>query len=167
MNEDLLTSAFTGLRKRFLRFASHLFPDEEDANDALQDAFCRLWDRRETIATAKDAEAIATTTIRNLAIDAFRKRQSVQFVEINDRDSDNAIADPSESMDIEEKYRAVESIIDSKLTETQRYILRRKDYDGESYEEIAQSLGMEQTAVRMQLSRARKTIRECYRNLER
>lgn len=47
MNNDFLTSAFKRLRSRL-----HLdSDDEEDADiaDALQDAFCRLWTRRDTI----------------------------------------------------------------------------------------------------------------------
>ena len=37
---------------------------------------------------------------------------------------------------------------------------------GLSYEEIAKLLDMQPPAVRMQLSRARKTIRECYKQLQ-
>ena len=49
--------------------------------------------------------------------------------------------------------------IESELTETQRYILEEKEYGGRTLEEIARELGMEPAAVRMQLSRARKTLR--------
>ena len=44
----------------------------------------------------------------------------------------------------------------------QQQILHMKEYDGKTYSEIAESLGMQEPAVRMQLSRARKEIRECY-----
>jgi RNA polymerase sigma-70 factor (ECF subfamily) len=37
-----------------------------------------------------------------------------------------------------------------------------KEYEGKKYNEIAGILGMQEAAVRMQLSRARKEIRECY-----
>ena len=63
----------------------------------------------------------------------------------------------------EELYRRVETLIDQKLSPTAREILKRKEFLGESFETIAQALNMQETAVRMQLSRARKTIRECYR----
>ena len=42
MNEEPLILTFTKLRKGFLRLASRFLPNEEDASDALQDAFCRL-----------------------------------------------------------------------------------------------------------------------------
>jgi RNA polymerase sigma-70 factor (ECF subfamily) len=58
----------------------------------------------------------------------------------------------------------VEELIDKQLSPIQRLILRKKEYEEESIEEIAKELDMQQAAVRMQLSRARKIIRECYRN---
>ena len=77
-------------------------------------------------------------------------------------------AKPSETIEErivkEELYQEVEEIINRKLTQVQQQILREKEYEGKSMEEIAQALGMQPAAVRMQLSRARKIIRECYRN---
>ena len=67
-----------------------------------------------------------------------------------------------ESITKEELYQEVEEIINRQLSQVQQLILREKEYEGKSIEEIANGLGMQQTAVRMQLSRARKIIRECY-----
>lgn len=64
----------------------------------------------------------------------------------------------------EELFLEVEEIINRQLSPMQRQILREKEYEGKSIEEIADGLQMQPTAVRMQLSRARKTIRECYQN---
>ena len=163
MNEEYLITTFTELRKGFLRLASRLLPNEEDASDALQDAFCRLWLKRNQIHSPKEAEALAVTTIRNLCIDQIRK-DKVDMVELNaERD-----ARPSETIEEriakEELFEEVEEIINRKLSLVQQQILREKEYEGKSIEEIAHALGMQQAAVRMQLSRARKIIRECYQN---
>ena len=67
-----------------------------------------------------------------------------------------------ESPDPEEKERVYDELkrkIDSELTSTQKYILEEKEYGGRTLEEIARELKMEPAAVRMQLSRARKTLR--------
>ena len=155
MEEEMLTSVFTRLRGKFLRAAARFFPDEDDAADAIQDAFCRLWGQRDEIQSDSQAEAMAMTTVRNLGIDAYRHRQTVTLLPSTDR-----------RMEVDEQFRIVEAIIEKHLSETQRTILRLKEYDGESYEEIAAKLGMEQAAVRMQLSRARKTIRKCYQEFD-
>ena len=53
----------------------------------------------------------------------------------------------------------LEAAVESCLTERQREVLRRHEYRGESFEQIADELHMQPPAVRMQLSRARKAIR--------
>ena len=166
MGGETLTSAFIRLRGKFLRAASRFFPDEDDAADAIQDAFCRLWGQRDEIQSDSQAEAMAMTTVRNLGIDAYRHRQTVTLLPIdNERDSACTVS-TDRRMEVDEQFRIVEAIIEKHLSETQRTILRLKEYDGESYEEIAAKLGMGQAAVRMQLSRARKTIRKCYQEFD-
>ena len=54
-------------------------------------------------------------------------------------------------------------IVSQQLSEQQQAILRLRDYEGRDYEEIAELLQMTPSAVRVNLSRARKTVREVYR----
>lgn len=163
MNEEQpLLTAFTQLRKRFLRLASRFLPDEDDANDALQDAFCRLWPRRQQIRSPQEAEALAVTTIRNLCIDQLRK-DKVQVVELDAERDSSPTESMEETMEKEELFHEVEELIERELSDMQRLILRKKEYEDKDVHEIAQELDMQPAAVRMQLSRARKIIRECYR----
>lgn len=63
-----LTSTFSEMRAKILRFAARFFPSEEDAEDALQEAFCRLWCRHPDICSEAEAEAFAKTTVRSIGI---------------------------------------------------------------------------------------------------
>lgn len=166
MGEETLTSVFTRLRGKFLRAASRFFPDEDDAADALQDAFCRLWGRRGEILSDKQAEAMAMTTVRNLGIDAYRHRKAAVFLPVDDERDVPTTVSADNGLEVAEQFEMVEAIIEKRLSDTQKKIFRMKEFDGESYEDIAGKLGMEQAAVRMQLSRARKTIRKCYQEIE-
>ena len=163
MSEKILTAAFKRWRSRFLQQAMHMLPSEEDAEDALQDAFLKLWPKAGDIETEQDAVAMTTVTIRNLSIDRYRKQQHSPTVDIEGKDM--AEETTSEPVMVEHKMRIVEEIMVRTLSETQQTIIRLRDYEGKSYEEIGQILGMQPTAVRMQLSRARKAIREEYRRL--
>ena len=163
MSEQTLVFTFTELRRGFLRLASHFLPNEDDANDAIQDAFCRLWPRRDEINTKEEAEALTVTTVKNLCIDALRKKH-IDTVEIEEwRDAEITEA-ADEIIEREERFRQVKSIIDIELSPLQRDIFYKKEFEDMSVDNISKELDMQPTAVRMQLSRARKTIRECYKN---
>ena len=159
MSDKILTNTFTALRKKFLRTAMHILSDEDDAADALQDAFCRLWPRRDNINSSAEAEALTTTTLRNICIDNVRKRkiETVPIDEEHDRCEEN-----NQNIQ-EERYNQVKKIIESELTPQQKEIIRLKEIEGYTVEEIAERLSSTESAVRMNLSRARKKIRECYR----
>jgi len=161
MNEEPLITTFARLKKSFLRLASRFLSNEEDANDALQDAFCKLWPRRNQIHSSKEAEALAVTTIRNLCIDQIRK-EKVPLMELDTERDSMPTETIEERIEREELFQEVEELIDHQLSPVQRSILKKKEYEGQSIDEIAKELDMQQAAVRMQLSRARKTIRECY-----
>ena len=165
MSEEHLTSVFTRMRKRLQRLAMQFLPSEEDADDALQEAFCRLWPRADALTNAEQAEAATTLTVRNLCIDEARRRNRRPTLELMpERDeADEPEPSPQEAMEREEQFALIEEILHQRLTPLQQQVLKMKEYEEMSYEEIATRLGMEQTAVRMNLSRARKQLREEFR----
>ena len=61
-------------------------------------------------------------------------------------------------------YEEVRALIDRQLDDRQREILLLHDSLGYDYPEIASRLGITEANTRVILSRARKTIREAYRN---
>ena len=154
---DYLTDAFIRLRQRLKRVSGRILPDADGAEDILQDSFVRLWLRKYPLKSEKEAEALLTRTVRNASLNERRRTRSVPI------GKDCADDTP----DMEEKERAFALMtekINTELTEKQRYILEEKEYGGRTLEEIAATLGMEPTAVRMQLSRARKILRNALKD---
>ena len=134
MKQEPLLSAFTRLRDNLLSMSRRILQDEDDASDAIQD----------------------------LCIDRARQKSRFTGYDPDQCDScDDETAAESET--VAERFKAVRQLIDSALTENQRTILEMRDFRGLEIEEIAQELQMQPTAVRMNLSRARKTIREQYK----
>ena len=150
---DILTETYQRIRERLRAGAGKMLSDAEAAEDALQDAFVRLWGRYQ-VRSEREAEALLTRTVRNVSIDQLRKRKTVPL----------AMDLPEERTENREALcRRVEEMVDTELTDLQRLIIRRHEYESVTLERIAEELGMQPPAVRMQLSRARKTIREQYR----
>ena len=151
---DILTETYQRIRLRLKARAGKVLTDADAAEDALQDAFVKLWGRY-PVRDEKEAEAILTRTVRNVSIDQLRKRKTVPLV--------GDLPEEDVGEDRETRFRRVEEMVDTVLTDIQRKIIQRHEYEGVTLERIAEELGMQPPAVRMQLSRARKTIREQYR----
>ena len=160
MSDKTLTTVFTRLRRKFLNMAMAILPNEDDAADALQDAFCKLWPRRDTINDETKAEALTGVTLRNICIDRTRKR-SLPTVPLNEEH--DTVDSETTYKEREERYNSVKAIIDNELTKLQRRIIELKEIEGVEIVEISRQLQMTESAVRMNLSRARNKIRECYR----
>ena len=74
--ENPLLAAFSGLRRR-LRPTLSRWLGEDEADDALQEAFCRLWPERERWADADEAARVLNVTARHIGIDELRRRQKL------------------------------------------------------------------------------------------
>lgn len=157
-----LVVAYRRLQQRLRHLSRSITHNDDEADDALQDAFERLWLRRSHIASVEEAAALMTTTVRNLSIDTLRRRTTNATETIDDLCVNTVSAANDDYNDTEECFQRVLQIVHSRLSPSQQQILRMRDYEGRDYEEIAQKLQLSPTAVRMQLSRARKTVREVY-----
>ena len=151
MKEDFLTEAFVSLKDRW------------KAEDALQEAFCRLWGRKYKVSSLKEAVGLLSRTVRNIEIDELRKSRNRKTVGLDkaglEDDSGTAMALEREAL-----FRKVEASLDRDITLLQKKIIQLHEYEGLSFEEIAKELGMQPAAVRMQASRARKVLRDKFRN---
>ncbi|MDE6108718.1 MAG: sigma-70 family RNA polymerase sigma factor, partial [Muribaculaceae bacterium] len=132
----------------------------DDADDALQEAFFRLWRHRHDITSREQAEKMLSVAVRNAGIDTLRERARMQPT--------TETAEPAAREDEERANRAdtlaqVTRLIESGLTEQQRKVLYLRDRDGWEIADIAARYGLTESHVRIILSRARRTVRELYR----
>lgn len=155
MNKDNLTSSFLALRDKLHRSALGFLKNDEDARDALQDTFFKLW-KAGGVQTETEARNKLFKVLRNICIDSLRKPKTLPLNESNIECmgySENSI----EETDI------FESLLTNGLTDIQRRIYSLVIHDGMEYETIAENVGMSVEAVRMNMSRARKKIRDNYK----
>ena len=159
MKNDRLTQSFIDLRDRLHRSALGFLRNEEDAADALQDTFFRLW-KSGAVASDSEARNKLFAVLRNVCIDRLRKPRTAA---LDERHMDDIAEPPSSGEDL----ARLEALITSGLSATQRRIYVMVTHDGMEYEKIASRLGMSVEAVRVSMSRARKKIRDNYKKLDR
>ena len=156
---DRITNAFTTLREQMLSLAERITGNRDDAADAVQDAFVKLWQQRGRYETTSHAQGAGMMTVRTTSIDMARRNSHHADVPIDQ------VADPIDDMSDNNRslaYRQVRNIIDNDLTPKQRTIIDMREIQGLEFDEIANRLDMTAANVRVELSRARKRVREIY-----
>jgi RNA polymerase sigma-70 factor (ECF subfamily) len=160
MEQEVFSSLFNRLHHRLKASARRLLGNDDDADDALQDAFCNLWQRRDDITSESEATGLSVTAVKNICIDKLRRQQTHPTDSIDD----NLQISDDNDYDNNEQFKTVKAIIDNSLNEQQRRILYMRDYSGYSFEEIANETGLSESNIRLILSRARRAVRQCYIN---
>lgn len=158
---DRITNAFTALREQMLSLAERITGNRDDAADAVQDAFVKLWQHPERYQTTSHVQGAGMTAVRNLSIDMARRKGHQANVPIEDMTE--AVEDPADS-EPTTAYWQVRHIIENDLSSRQRTIIDLREMEGLEFEDIAARLNMTAANVRVELSRARKKVREIYRN---
>lgn len=158
---DRITSAFTTLREQMLSLAGRITGNRDDAADAVQDAFVKLWQQRERYVSTSHAQGAGMMTVRTTSIDIARHNGHRADVPI---DQATDVADDATDSDCTLAYQQVRAIIDQDLSANQRAIIDMRELQGMEFDDIAARLGMQPATVRVELSRARKRVREIYRN---
>ncbi len=164
VKQTILTSTFISIRRRLQAVAAGIVGNDEEAEDVLHEAFCRLWTHHPDVADEVSAMKLSFTAVRNSAIDSLRRSQAHPQVPI---ETSTAVADIPDEPDVETEreatYRAVLKLSEEVLTPKQLAVFRLHDIEGKTFGEVADELGMTQEYVRVILSRSRKIIRDIYR----
>ena len=146
------------LKDKLYRLAKRLLEDTDEAQDIVQEVFLRLWKLKEKLDEYRSVEALAVVTTRNLCLDKLKaKRYPVE--RLDDLRSDPA--EPSEETqgDLKDLAVHIREIIQT-LPEQMKTIMQLRDIEGYDYEEIAGIMEMNENAIRVNISRARKKVRE-------
>ncbi len=145
------------IREKLYRMALKMLHNEVEAEDTVQEVMLKLWIMRDQLAEYRSVEALAMQMGKNLCINKIRARKSHC-----DNTFDNMqalVQTPEQQLETADSVEMVARIIDQ-LPETQKMVIRLRDIEGYQPEEIAQIIGCEESAVRVNLSRARKKVRE-------
>ena len=162
---DRITTAFTALREQMLSLAERITGNHDDAADAVQDAFVKLWQQRGRFESTSHAQGAGMMTVRTTSIDMARRNNRQADVPVEQAaDTIDEVTDNDRSL----AYQQVRYIIDNDLSDNQRKIIDLRELQGMEFEDIANQMNMTAANVRVELSRARRRVREIYqaRNID-
>jgi RNA polymerase sigma factor (sigma-70 family) len=145
-------------KDKVFRLAKRLLVSTEEAEDATQEVLMKLWNNKAKIEEYKNVEAFSMTMTKNFCFDKLKSKQAqnLKIVHSNYEDGNTSL---QKQLELNDSVNWVSRIIEG-LPEQQKLVIQLRDIEEYDLDEIAKMLDMNNTAVRVTLSRARKTIRE-------
>ncbi|MFC2128384.1 RNA polymerase sigma factor [Bacteroidota bacterium] len=148
------------VNSKLYKFAIRFLFIREEAEDAVQEVFIKLWELRNDLENIENIEAYAMRMTRNLCIDKIKAKKTVSIETQNYNNKLFQLEDgPENKLILKETVEKVGRII-NELPENQKTIIELRDRDGYSFEEISKIMKMSAVNVRVCLSRARRKVKE-------
>ena len=138
------------------RIAFHILERQDEAEDAVQETFLKLWEIRDKLDDVESAKAYSIRILKNECLDRLRKaKKSVPADQVLVREP---ISPADEQIDARRRLEKVLGAIKS-LPDSQKQVLLLRTVEGLSYEEISKKMGMSQLTLRVLLTRARGALK--------
>ena len=162
MNTSQFKQKFLPLYRQIFWTAWRLTGNTQEAEDLTQEVYLQLWTKRESLTDITNPQAYCNILVRNLYLNQIRKKR----VEITDMAGVPPITDGYGLEEAVEQKQACEQVMQliGLLPEQQRRVVMLHDMEGKTNEEIRQQTGLASTHIRVLLSRARKSIRQMFKN---
>ena len=152
------------LKNELDRLALRITLNPAEAEDIVQETMIKVWNRRDQWDEIESIEAFCLTICRNLALDKMHKmeNQNQSLDEgIHDATDRSFSSNPEEQAMQRDRIQLIRRLIDH-LPEKQRSCMQLRDFEGKSYKEIAQVLGISEEQVKINIFRARQAINQKY-----
>lgn len=145
-------------KDKLFRLAKRLLTSSEEAEDATQEILLKLWSKNGKMEEYKNVEAFAMTMTKNFCLDRLKSKQASNLKLVHSNYSDDN-ASLQKQVEAKDSVDWVQKIMEE-LPYQQKMVLQLRDVEEYDFDEIAKMMEMQPTAVRVALSRARKTVRE-------
>ncbi len=157
MTKTEFTNLVLPFKDRLYRLAKRILVSKDEADDAVQEVFLKLWKGKENIENHKNTEAFAITMTKNYCLDRLKSKQAsnLKIVHTNYQTSENIEKEIEANDGVQMVFKIMET-----LPEQQKIVLQLRDVEQFEFSEIAKMLDSNETAIRVALSRARKSVRD-------
>ena len=155
MTDARFHTVWIPLQDRFYRVAYYLLEDRAAARDAVQDLYMKLWRMRESLDLVRNPGAYGALLMRNLCIDRIRR-----LAPAGELPEDLPGQEPpDEALEAQETLGILMQAME-RLPDSQRNLAKLHLLQGLSYDEIAAQTGLSPLNIRVQVSLARKKLKQ-------
>ena len=158
MDQKSFISLVNPFKDKVYRVARRLLVSDDEAQDATQEILMKLWVKRKKIKEYRSVEAFAMTMTKNYCYDKLKAKSSNNLKIVHNNYEDHS-GNTSRQVEATDEVSILVKLMKDLPTQ-QQLIVQLRDVEQFNNAEIAEMLEMNETAVRVALSRARKTLRE-------
>ncbi|MDN5200454.1 sigma-70 family RNA polymerase sigma factor [Fulvivirgaceae bacterium BMA10] len=153
------------VKNKLFRFALSFLKNEEEAKDVVQEVLIKIWHKGKEISFYNNIEAWCMTMVKNQSLDKLKSKH-FNLPGVDDHKEIATYApDPHHYSELSDTMKLIENTIET-LPEKQKYVIRLRDIEGFSYQEISEILELDLNQVKVNLFRARKKIKHELLNAE-
>ena len=153
------------VKNKLYRFALSLMQNKQEAEDAVQEVYLKMWNMRNNLEKYKSTEALMMTITKNHCLDKLKsKKNKAASLQVEHHQQSDTT--PQSKIEQSEMVARVKTLI-QQLPDQQKTIVHLRDVEGYEFEEIMKITGHELNYVRVNLSRGRRKIRETLLNIQR
>ncbi len=157
MTHEQFKRIWIPLNSSFYKVAFHFLKSEEDARDAVQDLYIRLWNSKDSLNGILNPRAYGLALIRNICIDRLRQRQTHRNEEITQETTAHSESDSSTIG--REEVRRLNQALD-RLPRQYSEVMRYRFFKDMEIDDISKLTGLSQVNIRVIISRARQTLKK-------
>ena len=169
MEQERFIREILPLRKQLLNYSRSILENPEDAEDVVQEVLMKLWYMRKELHTYENVTALSVQITKHLCLNRLkaiqRKTERLEGFSKVELAVESDVSSPHAQLEQKDDVSHVMKIID-RLPDLQQTILRMRHIDGLELDEIVALTGSKPEAVRMNLSRARKKVKELFLKIQ-
>ena len=165
MDANQFKRQFLPYHAKLYRVAFRLMGNTQEAEDMVQEAYLKLWKKRNELPNdIQSMEAYSVTLIKNICYDTLRLSHLDEDGRVPEELNISGNISLTTEVELRDEANQVMKLIEQ-LPEQQQQILMMRDVDDRPYEEIEEATGLSAVNIRVLLSRARKKIREQFKEI--
>ncbi len=141
------------------RFAYKYVENQDVAEELVQDLFCSLWAKLDSLVINTSLKSYLYSAVRNAAFNYFKHQKVTDKYKSYQMERGSGIIEADRSLEVKELSTKIDAAIHS-LPEKCREVFRLSRIENKKYKEIAEELNISIKTVENQMGKALKVLRK-------
>lgn len=146
------------LKHPIFRYANFMLRNNEDAQDITQEVLVKIWEKRDELSGIENLRAWAITITRNKCLDFIKAKKGDQLPWEENLDKPTT-DNPFDRTRLIDETNWIKQLMEQ-LPISQKDVFYLRHFEGNSYQEISETLKIDMSSVKVYLHRARIFIKK-------